>query len=264
MDAVDEHAGAITRPRVRSFGEVKKGYTFVAEGDVLFAKITPCMQNGKHAIATGLIGGIGFASTEFHVLRPGPDVLAPWVHHFVRQPSVLQAAERSFTGSAGQQRAPEGFFSSLFLPYPSIPEQRRILGLLETQMAAVERARAAAEAQLEAASALPAAYLRQVFCSIEAQQWPAAPLGEIGEIVSGITLGRKLSGERTQRIAYLRVANVKDGYLNLADVYTVEATDAEIIKLQLRTGDLLLTEGGDPDKLGRGSAWRGEIVRCIH
>ena len=55
---------------MKPFGQIKKGYTFFTEGDVLFAKITPCMQNGKHAVARNLLGGVGFGSTEFHVLRP--------------------------------------------------------------------------------------------------------------------------------------------------------------------------------------------------
>ena len=63
---------------------------------------------------------------------------------------------------------------------------------------------------------------------------------------------------------YLRVANVKDGYLDLSHVNEIEATEAEIRRLRLQVGDLLLTEGGDPDKLGRGCVWEGELSECIH
>ena len=70
MPAVAENGKGIKRPETKSFAQVKRGYTFFTEGDVLFAKITPCMQNGKHAVARNLLGGIGFGSTEFHVLRP--------------------------------------------------------------------------------------------------------------------------------------------------------------------------------------------------
>lgn len=94
--------------------------------------------------------------------------------------------------------------------------------------------------------------------------WQCVPLGEVGEIVSGVTLGRKLRDSRTHRIPYLRVANVKDAHLDLSDVYEIEASEDEIDKLRLRVGDLLLTEGGDADKLGRGTLWRGELPLCIH
>lgn len=94
--------------------------------------------------------------------------------------------------------------------------------------------------------------------------WTVHPLGDVAEIVSGVTLGRRLKGIPTRPVPYLRVANVKDGYLDLAEVYAIEATEAEIGKLRLRYGDLLLTEGGDRDKLGRGTFWRGEIDECLH
>jgi type I restriction enzyme S subunit len=156
------------------------------------------------------------------------------------------------------------FVHSLEIPLPPLAEQKRIAAVLDQHMAAVERARAATLAQLEAAKALPAAYLRAVFNSPEAQHWPIKKLGEVGDIVSGITLGRKIGYAHTRSVPYLRVANVKDAYLDLSDVYQIEATEAEIEKLRLKFGDLLLTEGGDPDKLGRGTFWEDQILECIH
>ncbi len=264
MSAVDELLGEILRPEVKAFGEVRKGYTYFEEGDVLFAKITPCMQNGKHVVARNLIGGFGFGTTEFHVLRPGPEIIEDWVHRFLRQPSVLQAATAHFTGAVGQQRVPESYLAGLSLALPPLPEQRRIAAILNEQMAAVERARAACEAQVAAARALPAAYLREMFESEEAQRWPKKPLGEVGRIGSGITLGRQLGDLKTRKIPYLRVANVKDGRLDLSDVYQIDATEAEIKRCMLQFGDILLTEGGDPDKLGRGTFWDGQLPECIH
>ena len=90
------------------------------------------------------------------------------------------------------------------------------------------------------------------------------PLGEVTKISSGVTLGRDLSTRATRSIAYLRVANVKDGWLDLSDVKRTPATEQEISDNSLAPGDILLTEGGDPDKLGRGTFWRGEIQECIH
>jgi len=163
MSAVDERLGVVARPEARPFIEVCRGYTYFEEGDVLFAKITPCMQNGKHAIALGLIGGFGFGSTEFHVLRPSADVTSEWIHQFLRQPAVLTAAAAHFTGAVGQQRVPAEFLSSLKLPLPPLSEQRRIAAILDEQMAAVERARAAAEAQVNAIGNLPSALLLRAF-----------------------------------------------------------------------------------------------------
>jgi type I restriction enzyme, S subunit len=150
------------------------------------------------------------------------------------------------------------------LMVPPLPEQRRIAALLNEQLAAVERARAAAQARLEAARALPAALLRQVFESEEARRWPTKALGDVSVIGSGITLGRSFDGIQTRRVPYLRVANVKDGYLDISDVYEIDVPERDIEKCRLQYGDLLLTEGGDPDKLGRGTFWEEQISECIH
>ena len=147
---------------------------------------------------------------------------------------------------------------------PPLSRQRQIVEVLDRQMAAVEKARAAAEARLEAAKALPGAYLRVAFDDADTQNWPIYSLGGVGEVVAGITLGRKLKHKQTRKVPYLRVANVKDGFLDLSDVKETQATEEEIQRLRLRRGDLLLTEGGDPDKLGRGTFWKEQIPECIH
>jgi type I restriction enzyme, S subunit len=94
--------------------------------------------------------------------------------------------------------------------------------------------------------------------------WPVTPLRDAGDIAQGITLGRKTKRDDLVPVPYLRVANVQDGRLDMREIKTIEATASEIEKWQLRAGDLLLTEGGDLDKLGRGTCWRDELPLCIH
>ncbi len=89
------------------------------------------------------------------------------------------------------------------------------------------------------------------------------PLAEIADVSSGITKGRRTTAS-TRAVPYLAVANVQAGHLALDNVKTIDATDAEVQRYALQPGDLVLTEGGDPDKLGRGTLWRGEIAECIH
>jgi type I restriction enzyme S subunit len=95
-------------------------------------------------------------------------------------------------------------------------------------------------------------------------QWQVARLGDVTDISSGITLGRNFRGNSTRSVPYIRVANVKDGWLDLTDVKETEATEDEIQACRLEHGDILLTEGGDPDKLGRGTFWQNQIAECIH
>jgi restriction endonuclease S subunit len=179
MPSVAEAGAGIVKPELKQFRDVRKGYTYFVEGDVLFAKITPCMQNGKHAIATDLADGIGFGSTEFHVLSPGPQVTPEWIHFFLLQPQVLQNATAHFAGAVGQQRVPANFLSELSLPLPGISEQRRIAGTLREQLTEVAKARAATEMQLVAAQTLPSCYLRGLFRGTRANTWPKRKLGEV-------------------------------------------------------------------------------------
>jgi type I restriction enzyme, S subunit len=162
METVDEFTGT-AKPRIRSYGEVKKGYTYFQNGDVLFAKITPCMENGKQAIAQDLIDGFGFGTTEFHVIRAGPDISATWMHLFLRQPRVRAAAASAFTGAVGQQRVPPAFLNDLLLPLPPLPEQRRIADVIDAAVAESENIAQAAEAMRAESKALSAAILNMAF-----------------------------------------------------------------------------------------------------
>ena len=94
--------------------------------------------------------------------------------------------------------------------------------------------------------------------------WPFRVLSHVADIGSGLTKGRKLNGQETIATPYLRVANVQDGYLDLAEIKTIEATAADLEKCAFRAGDILMTEGGDADKLGRCAIWRDVVDGCLH
>lgn len=144
MADIDENLGRITGNQSRPYGEVKKGFTPFQDNDVLFAKITPCMQNGKAAIASELIGGVGFGSTEFHVLRAGRDVTPEYLYALVRMQSFRNHAMSAFTGSAGQQRVPTEFLRQYKLPIPSDTDIQKFSKVLRHMIACqVEAERAA-------------------------------------------------------------------------------------------------------------------------
>lgn len=187
MSAVDEKKGIIAKAQVVPYSKVQRGYTFFVENDVLFSKITPCMQNGKHVIARNLIDGVGFGTTEFHVLRSKKDVLPEWLWFFIRQLYFLQEATAYFTGAVGQQRVPKEFLVDYTIPLPPMAEQKRIVAKIQEMMQEVERARTACEKQFEAAKSIPTAYLRQVFESKEAKKWKRKKLGDVCEVITGST-----------------------------------------------------------------------------
>ena len=105
-----------------------KGFTRFQEGDLLWAKITPCMENGKSAVAKDLINGYGYGSTEFHVIRPkNNDLLVEYIHTLLHMKIVRQTAKLYFGGSAGQQRVATDFLESFNVPLPSETKQQEIV-----------------------------------------------------------------------------------------------------------------------------------------
>lgn len=148
------------------------------------------------------------------------------------------------------------------IPLPPLPEQKRIAAILD-KADAIRRKR-------QQAIQLADEFLRSVFLDMfgdpvtNPKGWKEATLMDIADIRTGVTKGKKIDPSQAVTLPYMRVANVQDGFLSLEDVQeiTVPAADAE--KCKLMGGDILLTEGGDPDKLGRGHVWNNEVSNCIH
>ena len=125
MADIDERWGFILGRQVRQLKEVVRGFTYFANGDVIFAKITPCMENGKAAIAQNLMNAVGFGSTEFHVLRPRDETTSEWLYGLVRLQLFRFHARNSFTGTAGQQRVPVVFMMNYDVPVPPMSLQNK-------------------------------------------------------------------------------------------------------------------------------------------
>lgn len=108
------------------YGKVKKGFTYFENNDVLFAKITPCMENGKGAIVHGLTNGIGMGSTEFHVLRPINGISSPyWLLALTRMPIFRERAAKNMSGTGGQKRVSASYLDHFMVGLPAMEEQRR-------------------------------------------------------------------------------------------------------------------------------------------
>lgn len=149
------------------------------------------------------------------------------------------------------------------IPLPPLPEQQRIAAILD-QVDALRRLHNRA---LTCLADLEHSLFQNVFGEVveNTSQWPDRfVLGDVADVASGITKGRKVNSQPVREVPYLAVSNVQDGHVRLDIVKTIEATAAEIARYRLLPGDLVLTEGGDPDKLGRGGIWHGEIEECIH
>ncbi len=151
MDAVSEVFGEIVEHQTRPIGE-SGSYTAFQEGDVLWAKITPCMENGKSAVARDLEGGIGFGSTEFHVFRRRNSGLSiNFLHYLLRLQTVRDHAGMNFTGTSGHQRVDEQFFHRMAIPFPPPKDQERIATKAEEMKSAARKLFADANTNLEKA-----------------------------------------------------------------------------------------------------------------
>ncbi|MBO6506819.1 MAG: restriction endonuclease subunit S [Kordiimonadaceae bacterium] len=140
MHAVGAGDGTIMVNETRPAGEVKKGFTAFLEGDVLFAKITPCMENGKMAVVPELCNGFGFGSTEFHVLRPKPGIDAKYLYYFVSSQSFRSEAERNMTGAVGQRRVPTAYLKECRIPVAPLHLQKGIVAEIEKQFSRLDEA----------------------------------------------------------------------------------------------------------------------------
>ena len=123
MPSVSEN-GTLQDVMDEEYGKVKKGFTYFENNDVLFAKITPCMENGKGAIAHSLTNGIGMGSTEFHILRPIKGLSNPyWLLCLTRMPIFRKLAEKNMSGTGGQKRVRAAFLENFMIGLPPIEAQ---------------------------------------------------------------------------------------------------------------------------------------------
>lgn len=260
--------------------DVSSGLTLFETGDVLFAKITPCMENGKGALVCQMPTRYAFGSTEFHVLRPSNAIDGRFLYYATFNPTFRAYAAENMTGAAGQKRVSSRFLKDTRLFFPMLPEQRRIAEYLDASCAAIDAAVAAKRRQLETLDDLRKAIVQRAVtrgltehAELQAtgnnwmekvpRGWSLVCLKRIAEIQTGLTLGKTYEGTLIER-PYLRVANVQDGHLDLEDVTLIEVPAVVAARVELRSGDVLMTEGGDLDKLGRGYLWDGEIEGCLH
>ena len=138
MKCVEEESGRFESFGNRKVAEVRKGYTPFRDGDVIFAKVTPCMENGKAAVLKGLTNGVGFGSTEFFALRPKNGLDANYLFHFILQSNFRRDAARNMTGAVGLRRVPKSWLEQQTIPLPEPDEQRKIVSEIEKQFTRLE------------------------------------------------------------------------------------------------------------------------------
>ena len=139
MADLGQHQIAFQPSEERALSEVGASYTYFEDNDVLFAKVTPCFENGKAGIARDLVNGIGFGSSGFYVLRSNGQVMPEWVYFCVMHPLFREAAVAQMTGTGGLQRVPRGYVENFQIPLPPLEVQKDIVAEIEGYQKEIER-----------------------------------------------------------------------------------------------------------------------------
>ncbi|AEA99493.1 type I restriction endonuclease [Alteromonas mediterranea DE] len=226
--------------------------TFVEPSDVIIA------WDGANAgtIGYGLEGLIGSTLARLKVIIPHIDT--NYLGRFLQ--SKFKEIRNNCTG-ATIPHVSKVHLNSLLVPVPPLPIQKQIAAVLEK----ADNLRQQSQQMEQELNSLAQSVFLDMFGDYRKDAMSLkSSLGEVADVRSGVTKGQKLEGHKLTTVPYMRVANVQDGYLDLSEIkdITVKAKDFE--KYQLKAGDVLMTEGGDFDKLGRGAIWSGQIANCIH
>lgn len=256
MADVDALSGSNLGEQRRSFSEVSTGYTPFQDGDLLVAKITPCFQNGKIA-QVNIESGIGFGSTEFHVLRPNASELdTRYLLHLLRQEKVRVAGVRTMTGSGGQRRVPTRFISELQIPLPPVEEQVRISRILDR----VDELRAQRRKAIALLDELSHSMFSNMFLEANARRWDWRRFGDVvDEFRYGTSIKSAANGQPT-----LRIPNVLDGRINVEGLKSVPVKPADLERLRLQGGDVLFVRtNGNPDFVGRCAVFSTQEIQQL-
>lgn len=182
-----------------------------------------------------------------------------WLSYWLQHPGVRRLIAAGATGTSNSMKnISKETVLSLPVPRTPLPEQQKIADILT----AVDDKLDVIDRQIETTQALKQGLMQALF-SQSVADWPTVSLQEVAEIRTGVAKGKKGLKEPIE-LPYLRVANVQDGHIDLTEVKTIAVEAAQVERYALQSGDVLMTEGGDFDKLGRGDVWEGQISPCLH
>lgn len=249
MPAVSED-GKIDCSDIKPYKEVRKGFTYFAENDVLFAKITPCMENGKGAVAKGLEGGIGSGSTEFHVLRPIAGKSNPyWLYILTMFESFRVGARKVMTGTGGQLRVPIGYLNDYPITLPPIDLQDRFEEFVhQSDKSKFVRFKS----QFIEMFGLPESNVH------------GFEIGTIGDVVKDVHYGTAKKASEDGKYIYIRMNNITyEGELDLSDIKRIDVPDKELAGCIVQQGDVLFNRTNSKDLVGKTCYFSGDEPMII-
>jgi len=249
----------------------------IEEGDILLVK--DGATTGKSAYVDHVPQNSAAANEHVYVLKSSNRLSGEFLSYVLRS-ELTQTQIKWFIRGSAQAGLPSNFAGGVLIPTPPRKTQAIICDILRDEVENIEKSINNLSQLSTLFSERRASVLTELvtkgmgnmskkdtdvpWVSTIPEEWEIIPLKYVADVRTGITKGRSTDEDNLYSIPYLRVANVQDGYLDLKDVKELELAESEIERYALREGDVLMNEGGDYDKLGRGTVWKGEISPCVH
>jgi type I restriction enzyme, S subunit len=229
----------------RALADVAGSYTYFADGDVLLAKITPCFENGKLGIAANLTNGIGFGSSEYIVFRPNSALDRHWLYYFLCRETFREEGAARMSGAVGHKRVAKEFIDAYPIPVPPLPEQQRIVGILDEAFDGIATAKANAEKNLQNARALFESHLQTVF----SEAWTTSELVTLTDLATDITDGDHMPPPKAATgVPFITIGNIEKDtrMIDFVDTFMVPQDYFDRLKpnKKPRIGDVLYTVTG--------------------
>ncbi|RKN77085.1 restriction endonuclease subunit S [Paenibacillus ginsengarvi] len=255
---------------INTYGEER----FIQVGDILWNS-TGTGTIGRLNIYNDELSGYDKVVADSHVTVVRiSKVNNKYAYFYLCSPRVQDGIEDRATGTTNQIELNTSTVINMLVPLPPLAEQQRIVDCIESLFIKLDQAKELAQNALDSFETRKAAILHKAFTgeltakwreghSLSMDSWKTMPLSKLAYIQTGLAKGKQINSVTTT-MPYLRVANVQDGYLDLSEIKLITVEKDKIERYRLKEGDVLFTEGGDYDKLGRGTVWRAEIENCLH
>ena len=253
MKAVAEVSGRVALDEaIAATAAKKKNLTYFEDGDVIFAKITPCMENGKIARPTGLLNGSAYGSTEFHVLRAGALVDGEFLRLFLVHDDFRHEAARAMTGAVGQRRVPRKYLEAYELQLPPLAEQGRIVEILDEHLGRLDTALEHVKIVREKAAQFRRSLLHAAFTGELTGHNPTTnqlPDGWVSKTLGDVSTKPQYgwttkSEPGNDRLHYLRTTDITKGPVNWSTVPRCVTEPGDTERFLLKTGDIVVSRAG--------------------
>ena len=250
---------------VITWAKAKKGHTHFANGDVAFAKISPCFENGKSMLVHGLKNGIGAGTTELIILRQ-QNISQKFTFYIISSDNFIKKGTSTYSGTVGQQRISIDFVRKYPIPLPPIDEQQRIVDRIESLFAKLDEAREKVESVIESFEKRKAAIIYNAIIGDITNKWRKNNklytthwnIKTINELCTSLKYGTSKKSYKNGSVIVLRMGNLKHGEIDWSDLSFTNDND-DIKNYSLEKGDVLFNRTNSPDLVGKTSIYRGEF-----